>query len=195
MIKVKHTVLTLAAVLLLFTASVPSFASQEASMQQIKEYIVKCAVEMGVEPEIALAIAKKESGFNQSKRSPAGAIGVFQLMPSTARRMGYNPYNYRDNIKGGITYYKNMKKMFNNDALAFAAYNAGPGNVKKFGGIPPFAETKKFVAVCTEYYNYYKKSPDATVSEYLAIYKDNRTKIAEKEKKEVITLYLLNQAI
>ena len=193
--KTKHTILKLALILFIFAASIPVSASQEASIEQIKEYIVKCAVEMGVEPEIALAIAKKESGFNQNKRSPAGAIGVFQLMPSTARRMGYNPYNYRDNIKGGITYYKNMRKMFNSDSLAFAAYNAGPGNVKKFGGIPPFAETKKFVAICTQYYNTYKNSPDTNVSRYLATYKDNKTQIAEKEKKEVITLYLLNQAI
>ena len=193
--KIKHIISTLAVILFVFAASVPAFASQEASVAQIKEYIVKCAVEMGVEPEIALAIAKQESGFNQSKRSPAGAIGVFQLMPSTAKRMGYNPYNYRDNIKGGITYYKNMKKMFNSDTLAFAAYNAGPGNVKKFGGIPPFAETKKFVAICTENYNSYKNAPDETVSVYLTIYKNNKIQIAEKEQKEVITLYLLNQAI
>ena len=63
-----------------------------------------------------------------------GAVGIFQLMPSTARRMGLNPYSLDDNIKGGIMYYKSMYKMFGSMELALAAYNAGPGNVKKYGG-------------------------------------------------------------
>ena len=174
----------------------PVFASsQDVSMATIKEYIVKCAVEMGVEPEIALSIAKIESGFSQNKRSCHGAVGVFQLMPSTAKRLGYNPYNYRDNIKGGIAYYKQMKKMFKTDALALAAYNAGPGNVKKFGGVPPFAETKRFVSTCMGYYNGYKTKPDATVAGYITTYKENKSMLAEQETRDALNLYLINQAI
>lgn len=176
--------------------STPAFANHhQVSTAQIKEYIVKCAVEMGVEPEIVLAIAKKESGFSQSKRSPMGAVGVFQLMPSTAKRMGYNPYNYRDNIKGGIAYYKKMRSMFKSDSLALAAYNAGPGNVKKYGGMPPFGETKKFVSACMSNYNEYKKNPDQTVSHYLTTYKENKSKLAEQETRDALTLYMTNQAI
>jgi len=194
--KIKHFILSLVVFLTFTITSVPAFAAHhEAGMAQIKEYIVKCAVEMGVEPEIVLAIAKKESGFSQKKRSPMGAVGVFQLMPSTAKRMGYNPYNYRDNIKGGIAYYKRMKSMFKSDVLALAAYNAGPGNVKKYGGVPPFSETRKFVSSCMGDYNNYKKNPDATVSGYLMTYKQNKTKLAEDEKKEALNLYMRNQAI
>lgn len=190
--RIKYLILV---IFLIFT-SAPVFASHhEVGINQVKDYIVKCAVEMGVEPEIVLAIAKRESGFNQNKRSPMGAIGVFQLMPGTARKLGYNPYNYRDNIKGGIAYYKAMKKMFKSDALALAAYNAGPGNVKKYGGVPPFEETKKFVATCMGNYNEYKKNPDATVSGYLAASKENKTKLAEQARKEALTLYMINQAI
>ena len=194
--KIKYLILNLVIFLIFTMTSAPVFARhQEVSVTQVKEYIVKCAVEMGVEPEIVLAIAKRESGFSQNKRSPMGAIGVFQLMPGTARRMGYNPYNYRDNIKGGIAYYKAMKKLFKTDSLALAAYNAGPGNVKKYGGVPPFAETRKFVAACMGHYNEYKKSPDEAVSGYLATSKENKTKLAEQERREALTLYMINQAI
>ena len=194
--KIKYSILSLVIFLIFTVTSMPAFANhQEASITQIKNYIVKCAVEMGVEPEIVLAIAKKESGFCQNKRSYMGAVGVFQLMPSTAKRMGYNPYNYRDNIKCGIAYYKKMKKMFNSDTLALAAYNAGPGNVKKYGGVPPFGETRRFVATCMSDYSKYKNNPDSTVSDILTTHKENKSKLAEQEKREVLTLYLLNQAI
>ena len=88
-----------------------------------------------------------------------------------------------------------MKKMFNSDTLALAAYNAGPGNVKKYGGVPPFGETRRFVATCMSDYNKYKNNPDATVSGILATHKESKSKLAEQEKREVLTLYLLNQAI
>ena len=154
---------------------------------------------MGVEPEIALSIAKKESGFCQEKRSPAGAVGVFQIMPSTARKIGFNPYNYRDNIKGGISYYKTLKKMFKTDEMALAAYNAGPGNVKKFGGVPPYAETRRFIRVVLADYNTYKTNPDASVEKHLLAVRENKEKnrqmLAEQEHREMLTIFMLNQAI
>lgn len=173
----------------------PAFSAEKATMAQIKEHIVQCALEMGVEPEIALSIAKKESGFCQEKRSYMGAVGVYQLLPSTARRIGYNPYHYKDNIRGGIAYYKLLKKMFKSDVMALAAYNAGPGNVKKYGGVPPFAETKRFVNICMQYYNEYKNNPDPTVAQYLAVGKEKKQVLAEKEHREMLTLFMLNQAI
>lgn len=144
---------------------VPSDVKAEAvATATIKELIVKHSNDLGVDPAIALSIAKAESGYCHDKRSKHGAVGVFQLMPSTAKRLGYNPYSVNDNIRGGITYYKMMYKMFGKMDLAIAAYNAGPGNVKKYNGIPPFKETKKFVASIMTNYNSLKANPNSMVT-------------------------------
>ena len=120
---------------------------------------------MNVDPALALSIAKKESGFKHDLRSPYGAVGVFQLLPSTANRMGFNPYYLSENIKAGLTYYKMMYKMFGSTELALAAYNAGPGNVKKFGGqIPPYGETRRFVNQIMLEYNRQKVNPDPAIA-------------------------------
>ena len=134
--------------------------AQASDVNTVKAAIVKHALEMGVDPAIALSIARTESGFRHEAKSSHGAVGVFQLMPSTARRMGLNPYSLNDNIRGGIMYYKMMYKMFGSMELALAAYNAGPGNVKKYKAVPPYAETRRFVnKIMTDYHNY-KKNPD-----------------------------------
>lgn len=138
--------------------------AQAADINTVKAMIAKQAIELGVEPAIALSIARTESGFNHNARSSHGAVGVFQLMPSTARRMGLNPYSLNDNIKGGILYYKSMYKMFGSVELALAAYNAGPGNVKRYNKtIPPFAETRNFVSKIMKDYNYLKANPDNAI--------------------------------
>ncbi len=133
---------------------------QAANVNTVKAAIVKHSIEMGVDPAITLSIAKTESGFRHEARSSHGAVGVFQLMPSTARRMGLNPYSLDDNIKGGIMYYKSMYKMFGSMELALAAYNAGPANVKKYRAVPPYKETKRFVAGIMADYNNFKAHPD-----------------------------------
>ncbi|MCM1004360.1 MAG: lytic transglycosylase domain-containing protein [Candidatus Gastranaerophilales bacterium] len=133
----------------------------------VKETIIKHSMEMGVDPALALSIAKKESGFKHELRSPHGAVGVFQLLPSTASRIGFNPYYLSENVKAGLTYYKMMYKMFGSTELALAAYNAGPGNVKKYGGqIPPYSETKRFVNVIMQDYNKLKANPDPAIAKY-----------------------------
>lgn len=139
---------------------------QAASVDTVKAAIVKYSIEMGVDPAITLSIAKAESGFRHEARSSHGAVGVFQLMPSTARRMGLNPYSLDDNIKGGIMYYKSMYKMFGSMQLAIAAYNAGPANVKRYNAVPPFAETKRFVTKIMTNYNYLKAHTDPAVIAY-----------------------------
>ncbi|MDR1327150.1 MAG: lytic transglycosylase domain-containing protein [Heliobacteriaceae bacterium] len=152
--------------LLTFTLMCVFFAHTQthaADVKTVKETIVKHAIEMGVDPAIALSLARAESGFRHEAKSAYGAIGVFQLMPSTAKRMGFNPYLLNDNIKGGITYYKMMYNMFGSHELALAAYNAGPGNVKKFGNIPPYAETRRFVSVIMADYNRQLANPDPAV--------------------------------
>ncbi len=149
--------------LLLFTIALVFFLCapvQAANVNTVKAAIVKHSIEMGVDPAIALSIAKTESGFRHEAKSAHGAVGVFQLMPSTARRMGLNPYSLDDNIKGGIMYYKSMYKMFGSMELALAAYNAGPANVKKYNAVPPFSETKRFVAKIMTDYRQFKSHPD-----------------------------------
>ena len=116
-----------------------------ATVEEIKSTIVTQALELGIDPALALSIAQVESNFKMEARSHCGAVGVFQLMPSTARKLGYNPYHLNDNIKGGLVYYKMMYQKFGSVELALAAYNAGPGNVSKYKGMPPFAETRKYI--------------------------------------------------
>lgn len=140
--------------------------AESVSKVTVKDLIVKHSVEMGLDPNLALSIAKAESGYRHESRSKYGAIGVFQLMPSTAKKMGYNPYRVNDNIKAGIAYYKLMYKMFGKTELALAAYNAGPGNVKKYKGIPPFSETRRFVASIMNNYNSLKSNPDPAIARY-----------------------------
>lgn len=114
---------------------------------EIKQYIIQKSREQGVDPALALAVARQESGYNPSATSPVGAGGVFQLMPATGKEMGVkNIYDPVDNINGGLGYLNKMLSMFGgNKDMALAAYNAGPGAVKKYGGVPPYKETQNYV--------------------------------------------------
>ena len=178
---IKKIVLTAIALVSFLTANAQAAISEDV----VKESIVKHSVEMGVDPALALSIAKKESGFKHELKSPYGAVGVFQVLPSTAKKIGYNPYYLNENIKAGLTYYKMMYKMFGSTELALAAYNAGPGNVKKYGGtIPPFRETKRFVNIIMQDYQNQKLNPDPAIAKYnkkAAIDKDAELANQQKE--------------
>ena len=105
------------------------------------------SIRYGVSLDLLTAIATQESGLNQGARSSAGAIGVMQLMPGTAAQYGADPYDLQQNVDAGAHYFSDMLRRYNGDtSLALAAYNAGPGNVDRYGGIPPFTETQNYVA-------------------------------------------------
>ncbi len=129
--------------------------------QALNRIIAVVAKETGVEQALLHAIISRESAYKIYAKSQTGAMGLMQLMPGTARYLGlykadyYNPYK---NVKAGANYIKEQLVNFNGRLeLALAAYNAGPGAVRKYGGIPPYKETKKYVPAVIGYYRYFKK--------------------------------------
>jgi soluble lytic murein transglycosylase-like protein len=112
-----------------------------------------------VDPALIKAIIKAESGYNPEALSHRGAIGLMQLMPSTAKSLGVEDcFNPKHNINGGVKYFSQLLDRFNgNVRLALAAYNAGSRYVKKYRGIPPFKATRIYVKKVIEYYQNYKK--------------------------------------
>jgi len=91
------------------------------------------------------AVAWQESRFNQSAVSPKGAVGVMQLLPKTASSLGVDPSDLRSNVDGGVAYLAQQMRRFGDLSLALAAYNAGPEAVARYGGIPPYVETRNYV--------------------------------------------------
>jgi peptidoglycan DL-endopeptidase CwlO len=115
------------------------------------DLFTRAAARHGVDASLLAAVASQESSFNASAVSPAGAQGLMQFMPATARGLGVNALDPTSAIDGAARYLSSLTKQFGSTDLALAAYNAGPGTVSRYGGIPPYSETQNYVrAVMTK---------------------------------------------
>jgi len=130
---------------------VPSTAPPEtvssAPTATVNELVASIARQHDVEPSLVDSVIRVESNYNPNAVSPKGAMGLMQLIPSTARRFGVNDtFHPQQNIEGGVRYLKYLMQLYNGDErLALAAYNAGEGAVAKYKGIPPYPETQNYV--------------------------------------------------
>jgi Soluble lytic murein transglycosylase and related regulatory proteins (some contain LysM/invasin domains) len=145
-------------------ASFESFLGESSSMDKIFD---EAAAKYNVPVDLLKAVAKAESDFNPKAVSSCGAQGVMQLMPATAKGLGVtDAFDPEQNIMGGAKYISSMLKRYDgNTKLALAAYNAGSGNVKKYGGIPPFKETQNYVKKIMGYLG----GPELNVTDYAKV--------------------------
>lgn len=139
-------------------ASMKSHSGEDVSNEEINGLIDEYSAKNNLDSDFVRAVVKQESGFNEKATSKCGAAGLMQLMPGTAKGLGVvDRYDAEDNIKGGTKMLANLLKTYGgNKELALAAYNAGGGAVKKYGGIPPYGETQRYVKNVLNIYDRYK---------------------------------------
>jgi soluble lytic murein transglycosylase-like protein len=127
--------------------TVERFRFEAAVAGSVEQLVRSAARAAHLDPSLALAVAAVESHFDPAARSAAGAVGVMQLMPGTAQALGVeNPYDPAQNARGGSLYLRELLDRFGGDVRrAVAAYDAGPGAVTAYGGVPPYSETRRYV--------------------------------------------------
>jgi len=138
-------------------------AGHEAAGGALEDAIARAALETGLEPALLAAVVEVESGFDPFAVSPKGAAGLMQLMPGTARELSLDdPFDAAANIAAGARWLRRLIDRYQGDLdLALAAYNAGEGAVERFGGIPPFPETRRYVRLVRESYRRLARDSDA----------------------------------
>jgi peptidoglycan DL-endopeptidase CwlO len=129
------------------SASPVAGAASTASLSGVPyaDLFTRAGSRHGVDPALLAAVAQQESGFDASAVSPAGAQGLMQFMPATARGLGVDPFDPASAVDGAARYLADLTDQFGSTELGLAAYNAGPGTVRRYGGIPPYAETQNYV--------------------------------------------------
>jgi len=146
------------------TATAGTAAGPGASTPYAAE-IDAAAAKYNVDPALLRGLIRQESNFNANATSPAGARGLTQLMPGTAAALGVDPSVPAQAIEGGAKYLRQQLDRFGNDpAKALAAYNAGPGAVQRYGGVPPYAETQNYVRKVMGYAAEYRQAAPASAS-------------------------------
>ena len=129
----------------------PSSAGSALGGVPYADLFTRAGSRHGVDPALLAAVASKESGFDSRAVSPAGAQGLMQFMPATARGLGVDPFDPASAVNGAARYLSQLIEQFGSTQLGLAAYNAGPGTVSRYGGIPPYPETQNYVrAVLTQ---------------------------------------------
>jgi hypothetical protein len=136
-------------------AAVPKTRPQALKPEELKEVISSISDQHHLDPDFISSVIHAESGFNQRAVSPKGAQGLMQLMPGTASKLGVsNAFDPRANVEGGTRYLSELLERYNFDVVkALAAYNAGPHRVQQYGGVPPYYETRTYVARIVRDYN------------------------------------------
>ena len=139
---------------------------KDGEIEWLYNRIDKYSRQYNIDPYLIVAVMEKESSFDHETISSAGALGLMQIMPSTAKELGVNPKRAEENIEGGIRYLRQQLDKYEGRYkvhYALASYNAGAGAVRKYGGIPPYTETQNYIRKIVEKYNKLKQSGNREV--------------------------------
>ena len=152
----------------------PSSGASVIPPVSLDDVVTAASGRFRLDPDLVNSVIKAESGFNVRAVSPKGAQGLMQLMPQTAQQLGVpNPFDPKANVEGGTRYLRELLELYNFDLVkALAAYNAGPQRVEQYGGVPPFYETRAYVARVVRDFNKKKDAQEKSAAETSSTKKD-----------------------